>query len=154
MTAGGREINATGQTSLQGCTQVGAAKVEELSGGAVEFTRTLKDSASGRTVTVVDRFKPEKENSVRWEIEVVSEGEPWTVPITTELNYPATSATRFWTAWADPVYTNWFDTDRQTGLVARSAGVAAIDRRDLGLRRVEHQPRSYRVATGDVRGTN
>ena len=114
VTAGGREINATGRTRLEGCTQAGAAKAEKLSGGAVEFTRTLKDSASGRTVTVVDRFKPGKDDSVRWEIEVVSEGEPWTTPITTELNYPATSATRFWTAWADPVWTNWFDTDQQT----------------------------------------
>jgi hypothetical protein len=27
---------------------------------------------------------------------------PWTAEIATELNYPATAATRFWTAWSDP----------------------------------------------------
>jgi hypothetical protein len=112
--AGGREINATGRTSLEGCTQAGAAKAEELSGGAVEFTRTLQDSASGRTLTVVDRFKPAGD-SVRWEISVVSEGKPWTKVITTELNYPATPATRFWTAWSDPVWSTWSDPDKETG---------------------------------------
>ncbi|MGA3267827.1 MAG: hypothetical protein ABSE16_13500 [Verrucomicrobiota bacterium] len=114
LTAGGREINATGGTSLAGCTQVGETKVEKLSGGAVEFTRTLQQTGSGRTVTLVDRFKAEND-SVRWEIEVASDGDPWTADITTALNYPATAATRFWTAWSDPVWTNWFDTDIQTG---------------------------------------
>ena len=110
-TAGSRQINVSGRTSLDGCTQVGAAKAEQLSDRAVEFTRTLRDSASGRTLTVVDRFKPGEDDSVRWEIEVASDGEPWTTPITTELNYPATSATRFWTAWSDPDQMNgeWRD---------------------------------------------
>src|ERR1017187_5513917 len=62
--AGGCERNVTGRTSLDGCTQVAAAKAEKLSGGAVEFTRTLRDTASGRTLTVVDRFKP-ADDSVR-----------------------------------------------------------------------------------------
>jgi hypothetical protein len=111
--AGGREMNVSGRTSLDGCTQDGAAKAEKTSDGAVEFTRTLH-TASGRTLTVLDRFKP-ADDSVRWEIEIVSDGEPWTTDITTELNYPATPATRFWTAWSDPVWTNWFNTDKQTG---------------------------------------
>ncbi|MGD0744115.1 MAG: hypothetical protein ABSA45_03075 [Verrucomicrobiota bacterium] len=114
VTAGGREMNVSGRTSLDGCTQVGATKAEKLSGGAVEFTRTFRHTASGRTFTVVDRFKP-ADGSVRWEIEIASEGEPWTTPIATELNYPATPATRFWTAWSDPVWTEDTDTDKHTG---------------------------------------
>jgi len=113
--ARGREIHVSGRTSLDGCAQVGAAKTEELAGGAVQFTRTLRDSASGRTLTVVDRFKPAEDNSVRWEIAIVSEGKPWTTEIATELNYPATPATRFWTAWSDPVWSTWSDPDKQTG---------------------------------------
>jgi len=111
--AGGREINVTGRTTLDGCAQVGAAQTEELAGGAVQFTRTLQDGASGRTLTVVDRFKPAG-GSVRWEIAVVSEGKPWTKVITTELNYPATPATRFWTAWSDPVWADRADPDKKT----------------------------------------
>ena len=140
MIADGREINVTGQTSLDGCNQVGAAKAEKLSGGAVEFTRTLRDSASGQTVTVVDRFQPGTDDSVRWEIEVVSDGEPWTTPITTELNYPATIGD----AVLDGVVGSGVDelvqyrpADRR---MARSAGVAAAGKCVLDLRRAEHQP--------------
>ena len=31
------------------------------------------------------------------------------------MNYPATPATRFWTAWSDPVWTEDTDTDKHTG---------------------------------------
>src|SRR5215475_710486 len=42
LVAGGRTIRVLGRTSLAGCTQVGAAKEEKLSKGAIQFTRTLK----------------------------------------------------------------------------------------------------------------
>jgi hypothetical protein len=112
--AGGRKINVSGRTCLGGCTQAGAAKAEKLSDGVIQFTRTLKDSASGRTLTAVDRFSPAGD-SVRWEIEIISDGSPWTTGIVTEMQYPATAATRFWTAWSDPVWSTWSDTDKQTG---------------------------------------
>ena len=44
--AGGRKIRLSGRTSLAGCTQAGAAKEEKLPNGAIQFTRTFKDSAS------------------------------------------------------------------------------------------------------------
>jgi hypothetical protein len=85
-----------------GCVQVGATKVKRpWVGGGVEFTRQLRQLTSDKTFTVVERFKPAGD-SVRWEFEVVSAGAPWTTDITTELKYPATAATRFWTAWSDP----------------------------------------------------
>ena len=114
VTAVGRKIPLSGRTSLAGCTQVGGVQKEKLPNGAIQFTRTFKDSASGRTLTAVDRFSPAGD-SVRWEIEIVSDGSPWTTDIVTELNYPATAATRFWTAWSDPVWSTWSDTDKQTG---------------------------------------
>ncbi len=112
--ADSRQIKVSGLTSLDGCTQTGEGKAEKLSGGGVQFTRTLRDSASGRVLTVVDRFKPE-DSSVRWEIEIISDGQPWTTEITTELNYAASAATRFWTAWSDPVWSKWSDPNKQTG---------------------------------------
>ena len=109
MMAGGRKINLLGRTSLAGCTQDGAAKEEKLADGALQFTRTFKDSASGRSLTAVDRFSPAGD-SVRWEIVIASEGSPWTTDIVTELQYPATAATRFWTAWSDPVWSTSHET--------------------------------------------
>ena len=100
--AGGRELKVSGQTRLAGCVQVGGTKANKhFLSDAVDFTRTLQQTASGRMLTVVDRFQPAGD-SIRWEIEIVSAGEPWTTDIATELNYPATAATRFWTAWSDP----------------------------------------------------
>ena len=100
--ARGRDQRISGETRLGGCVQIGAAKAEkQLLSGGVEFTRTFRHAVSGRNLRVVDRFKPAGE-SIRWEIEIVSDGQPWTTAIATELNYPATAATRFWTAWSDP----------------------------------------------------
>jgi len=90
-----------GGTVLAGCTNVGQVTSRKWMGGEVEFTRTLRRIVSGRSLTVVDSFKPAGE-SVRWETQITSDGEPWTTDITTELDYPATPATRFWTAWSDP----------------------------------------------------
>jgi hypothetical protein len=100
--AGGREMKLSGATRLGGCVQAGRTKAEKhFLSGEVEFTRTLRQIVSGKTLTVADRFKPAGD-SIRWEIEIDSAGEPWTTDIATELNYPATAATRFWTAWSDP----------------------------------------------------
>jgi hypothetical protein len=98
---GGLEKALSARTTLAGCAPVDAAKAARLPSGGWEFTRTLRQGATGRTVTVADRFQPAGD-SVRWEIAVLSQGGPWTAEIATELNYPATAATRFWTAWSDP----------------------------------------------------
>jgi hypothetical protein len=89
------------QTTLAGYAQLDSAKAARLASGGWEFTRILRQGATDRTVTVTDRFEPAGD-SVRWEIAVLSQGGPWTTQIATELNYPATAATRFWTAWSDP----------------------------------------------------
>ena len=108
---GGRERNISGLTKLGGCVQIGKTKPEKhFLSGEVEFTRTLRQILSGKTLTVVDRFQPAGE-SIRWENEIVSDGDSWTTDIATELNYPATTGTRFWTAWSDPEHKGgeWHD---------------------------------------------
>ena len=98
----GRTNAVSGQTRLDGCRQVGDAQVKtDLFGGGLEFTRTLRHGTADQTITLKERFQPEGD-SIRWEIETVTGGAPWTADIATELNYPATAATRFWTAWSDP----------------------------------------------------
>ena len=90
----------TGRTRLGGCQPVGETAVKPVAGGGYTFTRTFSD-AQGHRATVTDRFAPTKD-SIRWEVEIAGGGPSWTTEIATQLNYPATTATRFWTAWSDP----------------------------------------------------
>ena len=95
-----------GCTRLQGCRSTGPVATTRLAGGGYAFTRQWADAGGGtaagrRRCTVTDRFLPAKD-SIRWEVEIVGGGSPWTTVIETCLNYPATPATRFWTAWSDP----------------------------------------------------
>jgi len=94
-----RAINA--QTKLTGCKVQGRVRSRELAGGGMEFARELVSASSQRRCTLVERFMP-TENSIRWEMEIRGEGEPWSTSIATLLNYPADAGTRFWTAWSDP----------------------------------------------------
>jgi hypothetical protein len=89
-----------GQTKLAGCRLAGSVMAKRIPGGGYAFTRTLAD-AQGHRCVVTDRFMPTKD-SVRWEVEIVSDGAPWSTAIETRLNYRAGEGTRFWTAWSDP----------------------------------------------------
>jgi hypothetical protein len=107
----GKEKALVGGTRLGGCVPAGAAaSVRNLPHGGIEFSHPIKQIIAGRSVTELDRFQPAGD-SVRWEIEMLSDGSPWSASIDTELQFPATTATRFWTAWSDPAQkaTEWRD---------------------------------------------
>ncbi len=89
-----------GGTTLQGCT-AGPVKTKRLAGGGVEFTKTLTHMATGESCQLIERFLPAPSGSIRWEIEILGDGGPWSTPIETHLAWPATAATRFWTSWGD-----------------------------------------------------
>ena len=88
-------------TELDGCRVQGDVASSTIAGGGVEFRRRLGGEAGGNACTMIERFLPAGD-SVRWEVEIRGGGEPWSTPIRTCLEYPATAATRFWTAWSDP----------------------------------------------------
>jgi hypothetical protein len=100
----------TGGTRLAGGRLQGDVLVQHVTGGGVEFRRQLVFQDPPRQCTQLDRFLPTKD-SVRWEIEVLAAGEPWTTAIATRMHYPAAPARLFWTAWSDPEHRNdaWRD---------------------------------------------
>ncbi len=106
----GHECHLTGGTRLDGCERVGEARATVRGDGAVEVRRTLRRASAGSTLVLLDRFLPHGD-SVRWEIEITSDDAPWTTAIQTALQYPASAATRFWTAWSDPEHASdtWRD---------------------------------------------
>ena len=88
-----------GRSELAGCRQVGDVAANKLAEGGYAFTRTMVDAA-GHRCTLTDRFTPTKD-SIRWEVEAVADGAPWTAPFVVQLLVPATEQTRFWTAWVN-----------------------------------------------------
>ena len=92
---------AVGGTRLAGCVPVGGVAAARLPGGGVRFARRWKDPVTGDRCILVERFEPTP-GSVRWKAEIRGEAGPWSTAIETAFRWPATSATRFWTAWGDP----------------------------------------------------
>ncbi|MBN2581354.1 MAG: chitobiase/beta-hexosaminidase C-terminal domain-containing protein [Pirellulales bacterium] len=103
-----------GETVLQDCRGEGVPQATRLDGGGVEFEKRFVDKAGQHHGTLVERFLPQAE-SIRWEVEIRGEGEPWSTPIETHFrwtkegdspNFPSQnsgqSPSLFWTAWGDP----------------------------------------------------
>ncbi len=87
-------------TRLRDCEPAGP--IEFLSDKArVRFQRKWVSLTTGDSCLVTDRFSP-GHGSVRWDVEVIGLGMPWSTPIETLLAYPAGSGAKFWTAWGDP----------------------------------------------------
>lgn len=89
-----------GATQLAGCLRSGDIASRRLSGGGVEFVRRVKDPVTGKQCMLAEQFAPTK-TSVRWNAQIRGTAGPWSTAIETAIRWPATSATRFWTAWAD-----------------------------------------------------
>ena len=88
-----------GGTRLGGCQTVGPILARETTGG-VAFSRKLADQKK-HACTVTENFTPTRD-SIRWSIEIIGDGEPWTAPVITWLACEEPQALRFWTAWSDP----------------------------------------------------
>jgi hypothetical protein len=89
----------TGGTELAACETVGKTIVRTKPGGAIEFEKTLKNK-TGDSCRLIERFSPAPD-SIRWEIEVLGSGKPWTTAIETRLQYPDAAKARFWSPWGD-----------------------------------------------------
>ena len=101
MTIGGTVRPIAGGTHLQGFRQVGETTVKtSILRHVCAFTKTVSDD-QGHTARVTDRFSP-TQDSIRWEVEIISDDKPWSTAIETWLNYPATRESRFWTTWGHP----------------------------------------------------
>lgn len=88
-------------TFLAECTQAEAATHRTTGAGGVEFRRVFVHDKSGARCLVSDRFLPAN-SSIRWEVEVVGSGDPWTTPIETRMSWLNASTASFWTAWDRP----------------------------------------------------
>lgn len=104
-----KEIRAS--TRIDGCQSTGKVTHRIVAGGGIKFDETLVRIKDGRKLTKVETFTPSAD-SIRWEVEIIDQGSPWSEPIQTVLQYPVNEQTRLWTAWADPRNGSLADTPR------------------------------------------
>jgi len=89
-------LDLLARTRLAGCKVTGVPKAQS-SPDAMTIVKKLLHS-SGRTLTLTERFSP-RPDSVRWDIEIESDGAPWTTNVLSEITM-ASEGLEYWTAWA------------------------------------------------------
>lgn len=94
-----------GRTTIPGCQQELVPEVGDLPGGGVEVRRTLNCEKATRKVSLTERLTPTS-NSIRWTVEIRSDGPSWSEPLQTVVSYGASTPLRFWTAWSNPEQDN------------------------------------------------
>ena len=90
------------KSELKGCQTEGSVQAMDTVENGKEFVRTVKN-ADGNGARVIERFVPTP-LGIRWEIEIVGLGDPWTTYIHRIFDYnaPNDNNVLFWTAWSDP----------------------------------------------------
>jgi hypothetical protein len=67
----------------------------------VEFARTFVRPNTLDSCRLTERFLP-AETSVRWEIEILGYGLPWSTEIETQFAWLESPTAQFWTVWGQP----------------------------------------------------
>ena len=92
----------SGETILKGLNVIGNISVKSSKDGSCIVSRTMKDSI-GHSCVVTDVFSPDK-GSIRWDLAIISNDEPWTTAINTQLKCDKPQEKLIWTAWGSPDY--------------------------------------------------
>ncbi len=93
-------IRFTAATVLTDCVAQGSG-ISPLPGGVIEYRCRHVHQSTREECTVINRFSPTS-SSIRWEIEILGVGSPWSTPIETRLAWRQTETAKFWTAWDRP----------------------------------------------------
>lgn len=94
----GLEMSA--ETRLAACEMVGDVQSRALDGGMLEYGRLLRHK-DGHECHLVERFTLTNAG-IRWDIEILGKGAPWSTAINTQLTWKNADALTWWTTWGDP----------------------------------------------------
>ena len=89
-----------GRTRLGGFHDSGEVILSKTANG-IEFTRTVTNRVN-RQCTITDRFS-RAADAIEWDVELQSDGTPWTAPIITTIHCEHPEKKRLWAAWQDPL---------------------------------------------------
>jgi hypothetical protein len=85
-------------TVLADCQTGHDVHTRALPNGGLETQRIFSHNDTGRECIVTERFLPTS-SSIRWELEIVGTGTPWTTLIQTQLAWLNAAHASFWTTW-------------------------------------------------------
>ena len=83
----------------------GTPSITSSPDGVVTVERTFADAKKSQMCRVLDRYIPEKD-SIRWEVEVIGDGAPWTTPVRSSVTFAVAPGIKHWTAWGKPTGTS------------------------------------------------
>ena len=91
-------------TDLLGCIVEGKIISRKNRDGSVEFEKILRNDSLKSSCVLTERFIP-AQNSIRCELTIKGNGEPWSTLIETKLKYPILNGqTKMWATWGAPQY--------------------------------------------------
>ncbi|MBN2210932.1 MAG: chitobiase/beta-hexosaminidase C-terminal domain-containing protein [Sedimentisphaerales bacterium] len=93
-------VPVAAQTVLVNCLREDAVDIVALDDGGLKITKRFVNQEGGQKATMIEYFRPGK-NSVRWELEILSNDDYWSAPIETHWRWPDEAGSLFWTAWGD-----------------------------------------------------
>ena len=91
-------------TDLSGCKVLGVVHSRKSEDGSFSVEKRLVNDSLRASCMVTEHFIPTT-NSIRCELTIEGEGEPWGTRIDTKLTYPnRPDETRIWTTWGAPQF--------------------------------------------------
>jgi hypothetical protein len=93
---------------LLGESTVGTSRIVRTAGGGLEIHR---ESVVGlRPCWVTETFEPSG-SGIRWTVQIRSNGDPWSTPVSTIVRFPNPDKWKIWMPWNDP-----FDSHHELGI--------------------------------------
>lgn len=93
--------NIIAYTQLQSFVTNSSTVSKLIANKSVQFVHQLYSDSLHQSCTLTEIFKADG-TGIDWKIAIKGAGENFSVPIKTIIEYPATRATNFWTAWGAP----------------------------------------------------
>ena len=91
-------------TDLLGCKVVGVVHSRKCEDGSFLVEKKLVNDSLSASCILTEHFIPTT-NSIRCELTIKGDGEPWGSRIDTKMNYPnRAEETKIWTSWAAPQF--------------------------------------------------
>jgi hypothetical protein len=102
----GQAWATTAETRLAGCRLNGTVHSRVRYDGRIEFVKHLVHEPSGAACVLRETFHA-RGDSIRWDIEIRGQGDPWTTPVETVFTGGDAENQRIWTSWGNNAPIDW-----------------------------------------------